>query len=255
MQYFGDTVYTIPDNLGFSFYSLEHILWLMAALILCLGAGYWFSKLSEKSARRFLWVLTALILLDEAAKHIVTGICSTWRIELLPLHLCSINIFVILAYMLTKKVIFAEVLCALCIPGAIAALLFPNWNSLPASSFMYWHSFTIHVMLLLFPALLLWRGFKPSFSRLLKALPAEILFAVLIYGLNKVWGTNFMFLNWAGTGNPLTIFESWLGNPGYLVGIPILASVIWLIMYGVPALCSSRSNRKKNSSITASQSI
>ena len=52
-----------------------------------------------------------------------------------------------------------------------------------------------------------------------------------VYALNKILGTNFMFLNNGGTGNPLAWAESVLGNPGYLLALPVLIGLVWLILY------------------------
>lgn len=53
----------------------------------------------------------------------------------------------------------------------------------------------------------------------------------MIFVLNKKLGTNFMFLNNGGSGNPLAWAESILGNPGYLLALPVLIALVWAVMY------------------------
>ena len=77
----------------------------------------------------------------------------------------------------------------------------------------------------------LWSGF--SFFLLLLAFGAFLLTVAAVYGVNRILGTNFMFLSRAGEGNPLAWFESFLGSPGYLLGIPIMAGGCWGLLYGV----------------------
>ena len=55
----------------------------------------------------------------------------TWGspLEYLPLHLCSINIFVIAIHAWKPTKLLGGFLYTVCIPGAIAALLFPTYGS------------------------------------------------------------------------------------------------------------------------------
>ena len=62
--------------------------------------------------------------------------------------------------------------------------------------------------------------------------------------LNQLLGTNFMFLNGAGEGNPLTLFEQWLGDPGYLAAYPFLIALVWAVLYLPWALARRRAKEK-----------
>ena len=70
--------------------------------------------------------------------------------------------------------------------------------------------------------------------------------AAAVFCFNKVFGTNFMFLNGGGSGNPLAWAEVYLGNPGYMLIIPVLLAIIWGIMYGIPALLRKRGKNERN---------
>lgn len=235
-EYFFETTHTIADGCGFDAYGTTHLIWLFAFVAICVLSSLVYRRLGEVGRRRFLVVLSALILWNEISKYIVLGMSGHWRAEYLPLHLCSINIFVIAAYVIHKNDVVAEALYAICLPGALAALLFPSWTALPPTSFMHIHSFTVHIELFLFPLLLLVGGHKPSFRRLKRAILPLLIVAVFVYIFNKLFDTSFMFLNGAGEGNPLSFFESILGNPLYLISLPLLIGAVWLVMYGVPAL-------------------
>ena len=190
-------------------------------------------------------ILALLIFADELGKYFLVFYGHHPILPYLPLHLCSINIYVIMfhawfAKSEKTKEIIGNFLYALCMPAALAAILCPTWTKLPITSFMHIHSFTVHIMLFIYPLLLLVGGLKPRFSIFKKAIPAMIGGAACVFVLNKIFDTEFMFLNRAGKGNPLSLFESFLANPGYLIGIPILFCAVWLIMFGIPYLWRRR---------------
>jgi len=60
---------------------------------------------------------------DEAALLLGMELTGQWNWSYLPLHLCSINVFVCLYNTLTDRNWCKEELYALCIPGAMLALL------------------------------------------------------------------------------------------------------------------------------------
>lgn len=231
-DYFWDTGFTILPGKGFSLFSPGHFAWLMACFLLCLLLGRRYRAWNEEKRQRCLRLVAALLLLDELFKVCSTLATGRFRVDFLPLHLCSINIFVILADVWRPTDALREILYAICLPGAAFALVFPGWSYLPFCNALCIHSFTAHILLFLYPFLLLCGGFQPSFSRFLKVLPFCLPVVIAVYFFNRIFDTNFMFLSFAGEGNPLSLFEAWLGNPGYLIGLPILCALCWLLLYG-----------------------
>lgn len=150
--------------------------------------------------------------------------------DYLPLHLCSINIFLIAVHAWRPTVMLSNFLYTVCIPGAIAALLFPSWTKLPVANFMHLHSTTIHIMLVMYPMVLSVNGvLKPSARGISKCLGLLLVMAGVALVANLAFDTNFMFLMEAESGNPLYVFEQLFGN--HLIGFPILISAVLLVMY------------------------
>ncbi len=240
MEYFWDTGFTIPAGCGFPLFGAGHLAWLALFLALCVFLGLKYRGWGEKTRARCRRTLAVLLILDELFKYAVTLATGRFRLDFLPLHLCSINIFLIAADAIKPRGALREVLYAVCLPGAFFALAFPGWAYLPIQNALSIHSFTAHILLFLYPFLLICDGFQPRFPRFLKALPFCLAAVAGVYAFNRAFGTNFMFLSTAGEGNPLSGFEARLGNPGYLVGIPILAGLCWILLYGVPFLLGRR---------------
>ena len=175
--------------------------------------------------------LSALFILGMALWYRHSGAKQRRRIYL-PLHLCSINVFVCLYNTLFDQNWCKEELYALCIPGAALALLCPSWRDVPS----WWtlinlHSVSIHALLVLYPILLVVGGYRPSVRRVPQVLAFLFGSALPIYFLNKPLCTNFYFLN-NPYGNVITTaFTHLLGEQYYILGfLPAIAAAL-VLMY------------------------
>lgn len=167
--------------------------------------------------------------MDELFKDFGLLYGGNFSLDYLPLHLCSINIFLIVLHAWRRPKLLDTFLYFVCLPAACAALLFPTWAPLPPLNFMVIHSFTVHFLLALYPLALTLRGdMDPqprAFPRCFALLAAM---AVPIWFFNRAFGTNFMFLMRAGEGNPLKLFERF---GSHLLGYLVLLAVVFAVMY------------------------
>jgi len=230
MKYFLETSDTIVDGLGFAHFGALHLGWLAAFLVLVIVNCIWYRKLGQQGKDRWKKIVSFLIVADELFKMAVLTIGGNYTWSYLPLHLCSINIIIIAIHAWKPTKLLSNFLYAICIPGAIAALLFPTWTGLPILNAMHIHSFTVHILLAMYPIVLAVSGeLKPSVRELPKALGLLLLMAIPIYGVNLLLDTNYMFLMSADSGNPLYWFEQNWGN--HLLGFPVLIVAIMIVMY------------------------
>ena len=137
------------------------------------------------------------------------ALTGQWNWSYLPLHLCSINVFVCLYNTLFDQNWCKEELYALCIPGAALALLCPSWLDVPS----WWTLINL-----------------PSVSRVPQVLAFLFGSALPIYFLNKPLCTNFYFLN-NPYGNVITTaFTNLLGEKYYILGfLPAIAAALALM--------------------------
>lgn len=137
--------------------------------------------------------------------------------------------FVCLFYLFKPSKLVSEHLYAICLPGAFFALLTPSWQVRPITNFFHIHSEILHILLVLFPILLIADGFRPNFRRLWKIALIALGLCVPIYIINITLHTNFFFIN--GTDGVGT-FEM-LGSifPDYRIGLGLLTVVIWVVLY------------------------
>ena len=230
MQYFLETTETVESGLGFSHFDGTHLTWLAVFLVTVVLNCLLYRRLNEKGKERWKKTVALLIVADEIFKMVMLTVGGRYELNYLPLHLCSINIFVITFHAWKPSRIVSGFLYTVCIPGAIAALLFPTWTSLPVLNFMHLHSFTVHILLAMYPLVLgLCGELKPQAREIPKYLAVLAGLALVALGANLLMDTNFMFLMYAEEGNPLYIFEQLWGS--HLLGFPVLITAVLIVMY------------------------
>ena len=231
MEKFFLTTEIAPEGVGFSGFGFYHFLWLGCCVITLLITAVAYRRADDSKAARVRKTLAVLILANEVLlKQIPLILCNHWLPTYLPLHLCSINMFLVAWHAWKGGDMLGEFLYTVCIPGALAALLFPSWNVLPPFCLMSIHSFTIHILLVLYPVLLVVRGdIKPTWRRIPQCLAVLTGLAVIALGANWLFDTNFFFLMEAEPGNPLYLFETMWGS--HLLGFPVLITAVLIVMH------------------------
>lgn len=245
MEYFWENSDTIVDGLGFQHFDSFHLIWLCGFLLALLLNCLLYRKLSERG--RKIWRITVAMLLiaDEIFKQIPLLIQGYFQPDYLPLHLCSINIFLIAFHAWKPSNILGNFLYTVCIPGAMAALLFPTWNGLPPANYMLIHSFTVHILLVMYPVVLTVAGdIRPEWKLIPKVLLVLVGLSLVALVCNLLLDTNFMFLMSADPGNPLYLFEELWGS--HLWGFPVIITAVLLVMH-LPWILFKRVKRTASS--------
>ena len=231
MSRFFDTTETIGEGLGFSHFGTLHLAWLAVCVVVIAGSCLVYKRFQSTGKSCFRKIVAWLLVADELFKTVILLYAGRHTVDYLPFHLCSINIFVIAIHAYKPSKILDNFLYTVCIPGALAAMLFPTWTSLPITTGMHWHSFTVHILLMLYPIVLSVNGdMKPELKQLPRSLVLLVVMAIPIYIINLLLNTNFMFLMSADPGNPLYLFEQMWGN--HLLGFPVIIVGVLLVMYG-----------------------
>ncbi len=222
----------IPDGVGFSLFGPGHLIWLgtIAAVITLVCKRY--RKQDEGQRLKTRRILAGLLIADELVKITLLSSIGYYDASYLPLHLCSINIFVCLWYTLRPNKMAAEILHALSIPGALVALCSPTWTELPFINIMSFHSFSVHGLLILYPMVLLTSGeHRPSIRRFWMPLAFMLVLSPFLYLFNITFDTNFMFLNGTADNIVLETIEKVMTPRLYILGLVILVMIVWFFMY------------------------
>ena len=131
---------TVPPGIGMGSYSAGHIFWLiLAAMAIYCATRYY--KISDGERRRKMRRnIVIAMFADEALKWFVTIPTGQWNWAYLPLHLCSISMFVALLHYKTENPMskeFRDLLDQCSMLQPFSAKGYPYDNSVCESFFKY----------------------------------------------------------------------------------------------------------------------
>ncbi len=222
----------LPEGVGFPLFGGAHILWLGIAAALAGLLCMRYRRAPEDGRRRLRHALGWAVLACELLKDVNIAAQGRFGVWFLPLHLCGLAVFFTFAHARRPGKTLGNFLYSCCGPGALFALLTPDWTYYPPFSYHSIVGFIVHALLAAYPLMLVVGGdLRPEAKYLPRCFGILLCCAVPIYCFNRAFGTNYMFLMWPSPGSPLEWFASFLGVPGYLLGyLPMLAAV-WLLLY------------------------
>lgn len=233
----------MPEGVGFKLYDTTHLLWLGLFVLLCVVSVIVYRKLGTKQRNIMRIAIAVTVIAMETIKNCVAAAIGDFGIGHLPFHLCGINVLLV-TFCIFKRVRTVEnFLYYIGIPGAMLALLTPDWTNMPCNNFFHIHSFVIHMFLVLYPFVLVAGGdLIPDLKSMPKCILLLIGFAIPALILNIIFDQNFMFLmNTAGIGF-LQIFEDIFGAHQW--AFSILLPIIMLIM-ALPILIVNKIKKAK----------
>lgn len=232
LRYFFTPEREIPQGMGFSLYDAGHLttlvlLGLLSVVVIFLGC-----RMTPEGRLRLLKGMAVAMVVMEICTDLILGIIGAFSVGYLPLHLCSMAMFICLyAAWHPQSDTAGQLLWSLCFSGGIAALLFPDWTRLPLWHFQSIHSFLYHAMLVQFSLIAVITGqAKPRVGKVWKVGVFLVAVAVPVYWLNGQLHTNYMFLSHPVAGSPLELCAKLPGRWGYLAGYALLAAVVLVVL-------------------------
>lgn len=216
-------------------------------------------KLSEKHANRLLMALSVTLFCAEAIQDILAYREGFPITSFLPIHLCNLGIFVNLLASFTRGKVsgfFSEISLVLIMPGAIGAILFPDWNYRPFWDWLNLTIFFTHFLLTLIPLLFLVRKrTHVKLSHFWYSLLFMLVVVPPIYLYDIKFQDNYMFLRRPVAGSPLEWVYNLSDGKHYILGLFfLLVGVLafeYALILGLRALVKYlRSRRKSTSSST-----
>ncbi|MDR2620753.1 MAG: TIGR02206 family membrane protein [Propionibacteriaceae bacterium] len=233
----------IPDGIGFGLFSATHVAALgvvLLGVVVLPTLGY--VRLGDVGRRRMRLTIGCLLLGMDIVVQTTYVITGDYTPQMIPLELCSLGVYVVFIDGLKPNLLTREIMYSLSIWGALAALVFPDWANRPLWNIFSLQQFFGHGLLVLYPVMLMVaREFRPDWRRLGRVLLVLAPFTLLCYVLNKVLGTNLMFLAAGAPGSPLEPIQAFAGA----LYIPLLARLlllVWVVEY-TPWVLASRFSR------------
>lgn len=201
---------------GFAMFGPYHLFWLLVILIGCIGSTKWYCKKSEEQKQKIKCIVGCVLPGMEAVRDIILFATGHFGRGFLPIHLCSIALIIACFYAWTSIRFFGVVYVTVCVPGAVAALVFPDWTMYPFFNYMHLHAFLAHGFTVAFGAWLLGSG---EILIKWKDMGMSFLFGafgfVFVHYVNQILGTNYWFLEIPSSGCPLIYIRKLVGAKNY----------------------------------------
>ena len=233
-----DTFWTHPDDgrqgIGFGQFSLTHffLLILTAIFVAIIIKKYVDSDASSRLKMRK--TIAIYLLVSEVFKLIVLGVKGLELKEYLPLEACSFAAYTIIIDAFTEDQKFwSKILLYLFFAGALMALVFPTCVVLPVFNYFTIHLFVFHGLIVAYALMRFFaKEVELDYMSLWKCVLVTLILVIIIYGVNTLLGSNYMFLMDTYDNYLLNIIWNITGGGLlYDVGFVVLCCIIVHIFY------------------------
>ncbi|NNE36867.1 MAG: TIGR02206 family membrane protein [Gammaproteobacteria bacterium] len=175
-------------------------------------------------------ILAVLLIISESAKPLISVLIYHNQLNAsLPLHLCGVAAFLAAWTLWRRSFRSYEIVYFWGIGGGIPAILSPDLLAgFPHPSFFYF--FISHGLILLgvMYATIVFR-FRPSFASVGKAIVATLVLMAVIYPVNLLLNSNYMYL--LAKPQALTLMEFMGQWPWYILTLTFIGIVVYLLCY------------------------
>jgi len=214
----------------FQFLGIPHLLTLLLIVML----NFFLlrdRKRDEKARTRTRWALAIVLWVNEALYHVWNIYYGSWNIqEHLPLHACSILIW-LSGFMLIKKNRYIyEFAYFMGIGGALQALFTPDIGIYGFPHFRFFQTFISHGLLVTGAVYMTTvEGFRPNWKSLLRVMVVMNIYMLIVLGINSLIGSNYLFVSRKPPGP--TLLDALPEWPVYLLYIEGIGLFLFLLLY------------------------
>ena len=185
----------------------------------------------EKAQQIFRYGVAGLLVVNELGWHLWHIVNGQWTVQtMLPLHLCSVLVFVSAAMLVTEKYRMFEFVYFMGIAGALQALLTPDLAIYGYPHYRFWQTFISHgsiVISAIFMAVVI--GYRPTWRSLGRVLIGTNLYMLFVGGVNWLLGSNYMFIaRKPDTASLMDVLGPW---PLYLISLEAIGLAMCLILF------------------------
>jgi hypothetical integral membrane protein (TIGR02206 family) len=218
------------QGLPFQLFGITHLAALGALLLLNLWLLR-FKGAPEKTRNRLRWTMALILWVNEIAWHVWNYAVGRWTIQtMLPLHLCSMLVWVGAFMLVTKNYSIYEFAYLLGISGALQALLTPDLGIYGFPHFRFFQTFISHGLIVTSAIYMtVVEGFRPTGKSLVRIALWANLYMVVVYFINTAIGSNYLMINGKpGTPSVLDLLPEW---PVYIIYMEAMGLVMFLLLY------------------------
>ncbi len=219
------------DGPAFQLFDRIHLATLGIILIIILLMALARNRLSKRNKENLRDTMAAILILNETSWHLWHIFYDEWSIqEMLPLHVCSILVW-LSAWMLIKKSyrIF-EFAYFLGIGGALQALLTPDIGIYGFPHYRFFQTFISHGFIIIATVyMVVAEEMRPTWKSMLRVAIFGNLYMAVVFGINTLIGSNYLFINHKPlTASVLDMLPDW---PVYILYMEAIGLVTFLVLY------------------------
>ncbi len=212
----------------FKLFGTAHLVFIILVNMLIVSQR---NKLGETTRRRLRYGIVGVLLVVETSWHVWNAVTGQWTIQtMLPLHLCSLMIWLSIYMLLVKSYPVYEFAYLLGIAGATQALLTPDAGAYGFPHFRFFQAMLSHGALVtaaIYMAVV--EGFRPLPRSLVRVFLISNAYMLGVGLVNWLIGSNYLFIaRKPETASLLDVLPAW---PWYILYIEALGMVMMLLLY------------------------
>lgn len=180
---------------SFVFLGMHHQIALAVLLILAAAMFLWQNP-GEREKKMLRYGMAAVLLFNEATWHLWNGVNGIWSVQtMLPLHVCSVLVFLGAVMLITKNYTIYELMYFLGIGGAIQAYLTPDLGIYGFPHVRFFQVFISHGLIILSAIYMTAvEKYRPTPMSMLRVLGILAVYAAVIFPLNLWLGSNYLYI-------------------------------------------------------------
>jgi hypothetical integral membrane protein (TIGR02206 family) len=215
----------------FELFGIAHLIALGIVLLLNLALLLVRRNPSPRLRLTIRYTLATILVVNEIAWHLWNYFTGQWTLQtMLPLHLCSLLVWMSAYMLITKSYAIYEFAYFLGIAGAIQALLTPDAGIYGFPHFRFFQVMLSHgaiVTAAIYMTVV--EGYRPYWRSVRRVLVWGNLYMLAILALNALLGSNYLFISRKpDTPSLIDLLGPW---PWYILVIEAIALVMCLLLY------------------------
>lgn len=202
-------------------------------VIALIGLSFFFVRngWDEKAKRNLRYFLAVWLLIWEVSWHAWSIYYGTFSIQTnLPLHLCSIFVWLTIILMLNRNITIYELAYFLGIGGALQALLTPDAGIYGFPHFRAFQTFASHGAIVLASLYMtIVEGYRPTWQSFKRVFLWTNIYMAVVFFINLAIGSNYLFIGHKPEFP--TLIDMLAPWPWYIFELEIVALLVCLILY------------------------
>ena len=234
----------------FVLFSTSHLI----AIGLIVLFNLWFLTLrrdpDSQLIKKVRYIMAAVLIINEMVWHTWNLVTGQWTVQtMLPLHICSVFVFLCAFMLVTKNYRIYEFAYFLGIAGASQAILTPDLGIYDFPHFRYYQVFVSHGLIVSSAVYMtVVQRYRPTLKSLGRVLVWSNVYLLFVGIVNALIGSNYMFVaHKPETPSLIDMLGPW---PWYILALEAIGFVLFFLLYLPFAIRDIRARR--SSAVTGS---